>query len=114
VLLLGLRLWRPWPYLRRGAVAAGLLAALLSLSAWAKTHPVSMAVTSVDSAPVYYSPEAGAPVHFELLEGDRVEVERRTAGWTQVKTAEGDRGWAQAGLFTYVGPPYEPPPEPGS
>lgn len=108
--LLGLRLWRPLPMLRRGAALAMVLAAALGLSAWVKSHPPPLGVTVVERAPVRYGWGEDEAVRFELFEGDRVRLERREGPWVRVSTAGDERGWTRAMFLAPVGPPYTPPP----
>jgi hypothetical protein len=121
-LLLALRAWRPFPYLRGALAGAAVLAAAFAWSAWAKAHADPLAVAVEQRVPLRYGPDEsvevivyvarpGAPgVPAELREGDRVRVERRTAGWARVNTADGRRGWAPENALAFVSPPYRRPP----
>jgi hypothetical protein len=95
-----------------GTFIAGILAASFGASAWAKAHPVLLAVANEERVPVHYGTNENETVRFELYAGDRVTVDKRAAGWVRVSTVDGERGWAQEKNLTLVGPPYERPPAP--
>ena len=105
--MLALRVWKSWPYVRAIAIGAALLTAAFSVSVWSKMHPSPIAVASRNVVTVRYLPDAADPAHFELFEGDRVRLVDRRNEWLSIETATGERGWASAGDFTLVGPPYE-------
>ena len=109
--LLAVRLWRPWPYLRRTAALAFVAAAFLGLSSWAKEHPRLSAVAAAETLPVRYGTGTEETTRFELFEGDRVIVDKRTNGWARVTTATGERGWVEESGLAFVGPPYVRPSE---
>lgn len=111
-LALGLRAWRPLPHLRTVAVACGVAAAALGLSAVAKTRPSQLAVAAVERVSAHYGSSETETVRFELHEGDRVRVDQREGDWVRVALEDGDRGWAHLSGLLLVGPPYEPPREP--
>ncbi len=94
-------------YLRRAAAVALLIAIACAASYYAKTHPQQLAVASANRVPVHYGTSKEETVRFELYEGDRVLVDAREEGWARVVTAQGERGWAEASLLTFVGPPYD-------
>ena len=108
--VLGMRQVRRMPYLRRTAAIAALGALAFGASWWAKNHPQQLAVAAGWRVPVHYGRSADETVHFELLEGDRVLIDRRENGWARVETAGGERGWTREDWLVFVGPPYEPPP----
>ncbi|MCP4641049.1 MAG: tetratricopeptide repeat protein [bacterium] len=103
--------WRraagPPRYLRRAALALALASVAFSGSAWVKAQPATLAVASDVTVPVHFGRDEGETVRFELFEGDRVTADSRSGDWVRVTTATGDRGWARASAFTFVGPPYE-------
>lgn len=107
--LLAVRQVRRFPYLRRSALAMGLLTALFAASWWVKSSPQQLAVAVQRGVPVRYGVSDAEIVHFELYEGDRVVVDRRDNGWARVETAGGDRGWTRDEYLVFVGPPYERP-----
>ncbi len=107
--LLAIRQVRRFPYLRRSALAMGLLAALFAASWWVKSSPQQLAVAAHRGVPVRYGVSDTETVHFELYEGDRVVIDRRAKGWARVETAGGDRGWTRDEHLVFVGPPYERP-----
>lgn len=106
--LLLLRALRPWPYLRPAAIIALAVAAVFAVSWWIKVHPPMLAVAADERVPVRYGNRAEETVRFELYEGDRVRVEQRRNGWARVRTADGERGWAEEEHLHLVGPPYLP------
>jgi len=108
--VLALRQWRPMRYTRRAALLMGVLAAAFGASAWAKAHPVALAVAHAESVAVRYGTHDDETVRFELHAGDRVTVDRRQGGWARVVTVDGERGWAHEEALMLVGPPYLPPP----
>ncbi len=101
--LLALRAWRPIRFLRAVALVVGLAAALSLGAAWAKAHPVELAVAAQTEVPVFFGKNPDEPPRFLLYEGDRVRVERMDAGWALVSTAGGDRGWVQEDRMAFVG-----------
>ncbi len=107
--LLALRQLRRTPYLRRSALAMGLLTALFAASAWAKSNPQQLAVAAHPGLPVRYGMSDSETVRFELYEGDRVVIDRRDQGWARVETSSGERGWTRDEYLVFVGPPYEAP-----
>ena len=107
--LLALRQVRRYPYLRRTALAMGLLTALFVASAWVKSSPQQLAVAVQRGVPVRYGVGDTETVRFELYEGDRVAVDRRDNGWARVETGSGERGWTREENLVFVGPPYEWP-----
>lgn len=106
--LLILRAVRRWPYLRAAAAIALALAAVFAVSWWIKLHPPQLAVAAHDRVPVRYGNRADETVRFELYEGDRVRVEQRRDGWARIRTADGERGWADESHLHLVGPPFAP------
>jgi hypothetical protein len=110
-ILLGIRLWRPGRYTRSLAIAVAVLAVGFGASAWAKAHPVMLAVADAERVPVHYGTNENETVRFELYAGDRVTVDKRMDGWARVTTVDGERGWAQDRDLVFVGPPYERPDE---
>jgi tetratricopeptide (TPR) repeat protein len=96
-------------YLRRGALALGLIAIASGTSAWVKWHPEQLAVACEAEIPVYYGKNESETVRFELFEGDRVKVGAIQNDWARVVTAEGETGWARASQFAFVNPPYRIP-----
>ncbi len=110
-ILLGVRLWRPWPYLRGGAMLTAILAVAFAASSWAKMHPELLAVACAERVPVRYGIGEEEATRFELFEGDRVHVDQRKNGWARVVTASGERGWVDENALALVGPPYLRPPE---
>ncbi|MDK1020225.1 MAG: tetratricopeptide repeat protein [Candidatus Hydrogenedentes bacterium] len=107
--LLAIRQVRRFPYLRRSALALGLLAAIFSTSWWVKSSPQQLAVAAHRGVPVRYGVSDTETVRFELYEGDRVVIDRRHKGWARVETAGGERGWTRDEYLVFVGPPYERP-----
>ncbi len=105
--LLALRQWRPLPYVRGAAMAAGLLTLAFTGSAWIKAHPHPLAVVVSDKAAVRHGKSDQESVRFELFEGDRVLIDRREDGWARVEKAGGERGWVRDSDVALVGPPYE-------
>lgn len=106
-LLLGVRFWRP---VRYAGVVGGMvlaIALLCGLSAWAKTHPMPLAVVLQDNTPAYYGIQDLGAVRFELFEGDRVKVDENREGWMRIETAGGVRGWVQQNNLVELGPPYK-------
>jgi tetratricopeptide (TPR) repeat protein len=103
--------WRratgPPRYLRRIAAAFALAAVAFAASAWVKAQPSTLAVAAGETVPVHFGRDEEETVRFELYEGDRVLADNRNEGWVRVTTATGDRGWARASAFVFVGPPYE-------
>lgn len=113
--VLGMRQWRPLRYTRRAAIIVAVFALAFGISAWDKAHPVAIAVANDDVVPVHYGTNENETVRFELYEGDRVTVDKRTSGWARVTTADGERGWAKDNSLVFVGPPYDaPPPKPAA
>ena len=108
--VLAVRRWRPFRYSRLLVLVVAGAAGLFGMSAWAKAHPVPVAVASQASVPVRYAIGDTDVVHFELYAGDRVAVEERQSGWILISSADGKRGWASGEDMTFVGPPYEPAP----
>jgi hypothetical protein len=104
--ILALRRFKTVPYLRRAAAVVLVGAIAFAASYYAKTHPQQLAVASESRVPVRYGTSASETVRFELYEGDRVLVDGREGDWARVVTADGERGWAEAGRLTFVGPPY--------
>jgi hypothetical protein len=109
--VLGVRLWRRFPGFKALVAVLGLAAFAFGGSAWAKAHPIKLAVASRDRVPVHYGMNDEDTVRFELRMGDRATVEKRQNGWSRVVTMDGERGWARDEHFTFVGPPYEPAPD---
>lgn len=109
-LLLGLRAYRPYPYLRRIAALLALVALLTGWPAWNRANPAPMAV-AIDRIPVHFGQSDSETVRFELYAGDRVRVDRRESGWARVSTVSGERGWTREEYLVFTGPPYEAPPE---
>ena len=107
--LLAIRQVRRFPYLRRSALAMGLLTTLFAASWWVKSNPHQLAVAAQRGVPVRYGVSDTETVRFELYEGDRVAVDRRNNGWARVETAGGERGWTREEYLVFVGPPYERP-----
>ncbi len=107
--LLALRQIRRYPYLRRSALAMGLLTALFAASWWVKSSPQQLAVAAHDAQPVRYGKSDTETVRFELYKGDRVAIDRREDGWARVETSGGERGWTREEYLVFVGPPYEAP-----
>jgi Tetratricopeptide repeat len=112
-LVVALAQWRRVRYLRRTAVVLGVAAVALGVSAWVKAYPDQLVVAAAPTLPVYFGTDTSGTVHFELYEGDRAVVDRRESGWARLTTATGEQGWAREDGLVSVGPPYEPPPEPG-
>ncbi len=110
-ILLAVRQFRKFPYLRRSAATVAVLTAAFGSSLWVKSNPSALAVASLERVPVHYGTSETETVHFELYEGDRVLIGARYNGWVRVETAEGERGWAKEDTLTFVGPPYESPGE---
>ncbi len=110
--LLALRQVRRYPYLRRSALAMGLMTALFAASGWVKSSPQQLAVAAHRELPVRYGKSDTETIRFELYEGDRVAIDRREDGWTRVETAGGERGWTRDEYLVFVGPPYERPDPP--
>ena len=108
-LVLGLRHWRSFKYGRTFAVIALALAALCTLAAWSKTHPLPRAVAADETVAARYGKSKNDVVRFELYTGDRVRVDRREQGWARVATVDGERGWVRETQLVFVGPPYEAP-----
>ena len=108
--LLSLRAYRPYPYLRRAAALLAVLALLTSWPAWNRANPTPLAV-AIDKSSVHFGQNDTDTVRFELFAGDRVRVDRREAGWARVTTVSGERGWTRQENLLFVGPPYETPPE---
>ncbi len=108
--LLAIRQYKRFPYLRRSAAVLGALGCLLAASLWVKAHPPALAVASVAQVPVHYGMSEDETVRFELHEGDRVLVDRRERNWARVLTSDGERGWTRSRYLTFVGPPYEAAP----
>jgi len=106
--LLLVRAVRSWPYVRPAAAFALLVALVFGASWWIKAHPPILAVAADPRVPVRYGNRADETVRFELYEGDRVRVEQRRDGWARVRTADGERGWAEETHLYLVGPPYAP------
>lgn len=104
---LAVRRFKSVKYLRIAALVLLVLSAAFATSLYAKSHPQQLAVASEHRVPVHYDTDTEETVRFELYEGDRVLVDERRDGWARVVTAHGERGWAQAGNLTFVGPPYE-------
>ena len=104
--VLTIRQWRRFSKSR--LLVAGLLVLSLAFgaSAWAKAHPAMLAVTQRDTVPVHFGTDPSEKIHFELREGDRVTVDKRTSEWVRVTTVDGKRGWARANELIMVGPPY--------
>jgi len=101
-LLLAFRAFRSVRFLRLAAAVVGV-AALLSLgAAWAKAHPLALAVAAQTEVPVFFGKNPDEPPRFLLYEGDRVRVERQEPGWALVSTAGGDRGWVQEDRMAFV------------
>lgn len=109
--LLALRLSRKLPYLRTLAAALLVLATLLGLSAWTKTHPAPLAVAAAPQVAVRFGPAENETLRFELFEGDRVRIEATQGDWIRVCTVDGERGWAPAAQFATLENPLQPPPE---
>ena len=88
--------------------ASVLLAASGALTAswWVKAHPMALAVAGAERVPVHYGTDENETIRFELLSGDRVEVDGETAGWVRVVTHDGERGWARRDAMLLAGPPY--------
>lgn len=105
-ILLAFKQLRPTPYLRRTATLVLLLTLLFAASAWAKTHPPQLAVAGAARVPVHYGTNEQETVHFELYEGDRVIVDKRTNGWARVLTADGERGWVKGDQLVSVARPW--------
>lgn len=108
--LLAARYWRVIPYARVAASILLALAAAFGLSSWAKSHPIPLAVASVEQVPVRYGIGENETVRFELELGDRVVIESRSGDWVRIRTSNGERGWAKLASLTLVGPPYDRPP----
>ncbi|NIA12899.1 MAG: tetratricopeptide repeat protein [Nitrospiraceae bacterium] len=108
--VLALRQWRPLRYTRRAALLLAVLGGAFAASAWAKAHPVTLAVAHAESVPVRYGTHDDETLRFELRAGDRVTVDRRQGGWARVTTVDGERGWVHEDAMMFVGPPYLPPP----
>lgn len=104
--VVGVRFWRPVSYLRRAAVVLGVLAVAFGASAWYKAHPPMMAVAVGERVAAHYGTDDSETVRFELAEGDRVGVDKRTTGWARVVTTGGERGWVHENELIFVGPPY--------
>jgi hypothetical protein len=109
--MLALRTWKPIRYLYAAAAVLAILSLAFTASAWAKAHPIDLAVAVVDKAPVRFGMSDSETVRFELFDGDRVAVDRRQDGWARVTTVGGERGWTRVGNLVFVGPPYLPPPD---
>lgn len=103
--LLATRLLRPARYVRPAAVVLLLVASLAGLSAYSKAHPVRLAVATEEEIPVRVGIDEEETVRERLYAGDRVRVERTRRGWIQVMTIDGERGWAPARSFAFVGEP---------
>ncbi len=100
--LFALRALRSVRFLRLAAVLVGLAAALSLGAAWAKAHPLALAVAAQAEVPVFFGKNPDEPPRFLLYEGDRVRVERTESGWALVSTAGGDRGWVQDDRMAFV------------
>jgi hypothetical protein len=100
------------PFAWSGTLALLLLAAALACGASAvvKARPSPLLVAHADVVPVYHGTSENDTVRFELYLGDRVAFDRRKEDWVRVTAAGGERGWARAGSFLPVGPPYQEPP----
>jgi len=107
--LLTVRLYRPWPYLRRGAGILIACSVVFGVSAWNKAHPPMSGVASLPSVQAHYSKDPDTPVRFTLREGDRVRIDRIDDGWMRVESPDGELGWTPAGSVTLTGPPYGRP-----
>lgn len=105
--LLIVRAARPWPYLRLAAALALLVSVVFGASWWIKVHPPTLAVAAGERVPVRYGNRADETIRFELYEGDRVRVEQRRDGWARIRTADGERGWAEDTQLYFIGPPYK-------
>ncbi len=112
--ILAMRQWRSVAFSRIVAGVVVVLAAAFATSAWAKAYPPLLAVACEKKVPVHYGIGDNETVRFELYEGDRVTVERRSGGWDLIATADGERGWTRESKLALVGPPYERPTEPAS
>ncbi|MCX5757506.1 MAG: tetratricopeptide repeat protein [Candidatus Hydrogenedentes bacterium] len=93
----GVRFWKPIPYLRRAAVALGVLAVAFGVSAWYKAHLQDMAVAVGERVAAHYGTDESETVRFELA-----------------LTTGGERGWVHDTDLVFVGPPYTRPPEPAA
>lgn len=113
-IVLGVRFWKPLPYLRRVAAVLAVLAVAFGVSAWYKAHPGETAVALGERVAAHYGTDDSETVRFELAEGDRVAVDKHSNGWTRVTTMSGERGWVHDSDLIPVGPPYVRPPENGS
>lgn len=100
--LLALRALRPVRFIRLAAAVVGLAAVLSLGAAWAKAHPLALAVAAQTEVPVFFGKNPDEPPRFLLYEGDRVRVEREEPGWALVSTAGGDRGWVQEDRMAFV------------
>lgn len=107
--LLAVRLYRPWPYLRRGAGVLLACGVVFGVSAWNKAHPPLTAVASAPTVQAHYGKDPDTPTRFTLREGDRVRVDRIDSGWLRVEGPDGDLGWAPIGSVTLTAPPYGRP-----
>ncbi len=105
-LAFGVRLYRPWPYLRMAGTGLVLVALLFLGSWWVKAHPEPLAIAARDRVPVRYGHRPAETVRFELHEGDRVRIDDRHDGWVRVETHDGERGWTEEANVYLVGPPY--------
>lgn len=103
----GLRQFRPIPYIRAAASAFGVIAVLFAASWWVKSHPQELAVANAARVPVRYGTHESESVRFELYEGDRVNVDRRDGAWVRVVAADGERGWAKSDALIFVGAPFD-------
>lgn len=103
--MVALRAWRPLPYLRLAATLVFFATLAFATSAWYKARPAPIAAAQVEQAPVRFGKSEAEAVYFELLEGDRVLVDRREDGWARVETVDGRRGWARESDLYFPGPP---------
>lgn len=103
---LGIRQFRPVPYVRVAASVFGVMAVIFAASWWAKTHPQELAVAKDSRVPVRYGTHNSETIRFELYEGDRVSVDGREGSWVRVRAADGERGWVKSDSLIFVGAPF--------
>jgi tetratricopeptide (TPR) repeat protein len=101
--LLLVRLFRPLPYGRALIAVLMVVSLLAGLSAWSKANPIPLAVAAEEEIPVRVGIGADETSRQNLYAGDRVRVDRAQDGWVQVTTIDGERGWAPAKAFAFVG-----------
>ena len=52
-------------------------------------------VLALDTTPVHASPDSGSKIIREPSQGVTVEVERKQGDWSEVRFADGEKGWVR-------------------